>query len=117
MAAIKTKDGAEFILRADLNSLGEIQRIYGTVSAASVKLSAVAELLRIAAVLINEHYYYINSPERITPASLGARLDGSDIEQLTTAVLDAITEGVGEVKKKTGTAKQPKKRELFRSRG
>lgn len=101
MADIKTSGGGEYILRADLNSLGRLQARYGTLGDAVGRLETVEELLRIAAELINEHYYAVGLPDRITPAALGAQMSGRDIMPLTLAVLEALNESVGGLKKKT----------------
>lgn len=110
MADFRSSGGKEYILRADLNSLGRLQARYGTLGEAVGRLSSVEEMLRIAAELINEHYYSVGSAERITPAALGAALTGPDLEPLTLAVLEAIGECVGNGTQKKTKARRERKR-------
>ena len=102
MADFVSAAGKSYILRADLNVLGSLQARYGSVSAAVSQADGLAELLKIAAEMINEHFYAAGSPERLTPAALGAELSGKDIAPLTAAVAEAVSEslGIGNLKKK-----------------
>ena len=110
MADFRSSGGKEYILRADLNSLGRLQARYGTLGEAVGRLSSVEEMLRIATELINEHFYSVGSAERVTPAALGAALTGHDLEPLTLAVLEAIGECVGNGTQKKTKARRERKR-------
>ena len=108
MAEYTSRGGTTYFLRADLNVLGSLQARYGSMDAAVRQTDSVAELLRIAAEMINEEHMYAGRPDRITAAELGASLTGADLAGLTQAVSDAVAESMGfdGVKKK----KPPKRK-------
>lgn len=116
MASIMTKDGEEYIFSANLNVLAAIQSHYGSMTTALAKTAVVEELLWIAAAMINEDLACRGSRERLTPLSLGRKLDGRDIEPLTEAVIEALNEslGAGNIKKKR--PKTEKRKWFFRLR-
>lgn len=118
MAEYTSRAGTTYVLRADLNVLGSLQARYGSMTDAVRQTDSVAELLKIAAEMINEDRLYAGRPDRISAAQLGAELTGADLAGLTEAVSDAVAEsmGVDNVKKKKPT-KAGKRRFLFRSGG
>lgn len=116
MAEYTSRGGTTYVLRADLNVFGSLQARYGSMDAAVRQTDSVAELLRIAAEMINEDRLFSGQPDRITAAQLGAELTGADLAGLTQAVSDAVAESMGfDGVKKKKPPKRKTRRFLFRS--
>lgn len=118
MAEYTSRAGTTYVLRADLNVLGSLQARYGSMDAAVRQTDSVAELLKIAAEMINEDRLFCGRPDRITAAQLGAELTGADLAGLTEAVSDAVAESMGvDMVKKKRPPRAGKRRFPFRSGG
>lgn len=89
-----TLDGREYILRCDLNVVELIEARYGSVGVVYEKSGEIACIKFLAATMINEHFYAIGSPERITEGMVGAKMTAADIVPVMREMLAALTECV-----------------------
>lgn len=90
---VLTLDGKEYILRADINVFEHIYKKYGSLEEFEKKLD-VTVVKDIAAVMINEHFAFIGTPERVTENFVGARIMPRDFEDVTKTVLDELIDSI-----------------------
>lgn len=83
-----TLDGREYILRCDLNVIEKIHEKYDEIS--DFEFCDIADMKEIAALMINEHFYYTGSAETVTPDFIGSRLFAKDYKNLCEAVYGAL---------------------------
>ncbi len=90
-----TIGGRDYILRPDLNALGEI---WETVGDLSREAPGIKGTLVVTAILINEHFAVTGENERVTPEQLGRQTDVNDLRRIRDAVAAAIRQGLGDEK-------------------
>lgn len=89
-----TLEGREYILRCDLNVIELVEAKYGSVGAVYEKHGEISCIKFMTAAMINEHFYAVHSPERVTENEVGAKMKASDIVSVMRVVLAALTECV-----------------------
>lgn len=90
---VLTLDGKEYILRADINVFEHIYKKYGSLEEFEKKLD-ITVVKDIAAVMINEHFAFIGTPERVTENFVGARIMPHDFEDVTKTVLGELIDSI-----------------------
>lgn len=86
-------DGKEYILRADINVFEHIYKKYGSLEEFEEKLD-ITVIKDIVAVMINEHFAFIGTPERVTENFVGARIMPRDFEDVTKTVLGELIDSI-----------------------
>jgi len=87
MITVKIEE-IEYILRCDLNVIEYLYEKYGdTEKFFEAGISAVKD---IAAQMINEHFLYIGSEDRVTPEFISMRINGAEYVSLRNSVIEAI---------------------------
>ena len=89
-----TLDGREYILRCELNVIELIEARYGSIGAVYEKSGEISCIKFLAAAMINENFYAIGSPERITEGMIGAKMTAADIVPVMREMIAALTECV-----------------------
>ena len=89
-----TLDGKEYLLRCDLNVAEQIEEKYGSLSGLQKQNGSAAALKFLTAAMINEHYKYAGSPDRVTEDFVGARLTMADRVPVMNAVLACLGENI-----------------------
>ena len=89
-----TLDGKEYILRCDLNVIEKIEEKYGTIMSLMEKQGNISSTKFLVAEMINEHFYYVNVPDRVTEDFVGARLSAIDLEQVVSTMLSCLMDCV-----------------------
>lgn len=87
-------DGTEYILRCDLNVIEKIEEKYETVAHMIDSANSLVATKFMIAEMINEHFYYAGTPERVTEDFVGARLTMAEMETAVTAALACLTDCV-----------------------
>mgnify|MGYP006926995826 CR=1 FL=1 len=90
---VLTLDGKEYILRADINVFEYIYKTYGSLDKFEKKLD-ITVIKDIAAVMINEHFAFIGTPERVTENFVGARIMPRDFEGVAKTVLAELIDSI-----------------------
>lgn len=85
-------DDREYILRCDLNVIEKMNDKYGTIS--DFVADDIAGVKEVAALMINEHFYYIGSEETVTPNYVGSRVRGSGYKELCEAVFGELNDSI-----------------------
>ena len=83
-------DGLEYILRCDLNVIEELTARFGDIS--EIDAGDIAKIKEAAAIMMNEHYYYIGSDETVTPRFVGSRLQVNEYRMICEAVFGEIND-------------------------
>lgn len=89
-----TLDGKEYILRCDLNVAEQIEEKYGSLTGLQKQNGSAAALKFLTAAMINEHYKYTGSPDRVTEDFVGARLTMADRLPVMNTVLACLGESI-----------------------
>lgn len=89
-----TLDGKEYILRCDLNVAEQIEEKYGSLTGLRKQNGSAAVLKFLTAAMINEHYKYTGSPDRVTEDFVGARLTMADRVPVMNTVLVCLGESI-----------------------
>lgn len=88
-----TLDGQEYILKCDVNVIEQIEDKYGDVRKAFEKVGEIADTKELAAMMINEQFYFARSPERVTPQWVGSRInDTAAFAGIVREILAALNE-------------------------
>lgn len=89
-----TLDGKEYTLRCDLNVAEQIEEKYGSLGGLQKQNGSASALKFLTAAMINEHYKYTGSSERVTEDFVGARLTMADRVPVMNAVLACLGESI-----------------------
>ena len=89
-----TLEGKEYILRCDLNVVEMIENRYGSIEAVYGRTGEIACVKFLVAAMVNEHFYAVKSPERITETGIGALMTSGDMLPVMRAVLAEISDCV-----------------------
>lgn len=89
-----TLEGKEYILRCDLNVAEQIEEKYGSLTGLQKQNGSAAALKFLTAAMINEHYKYTGSPDRVTEDFVGARLTMADRVPVMNTVLACLGESI-----------------------
>lgn len=89
-----TLDGREFILRCDLNVVEMIEDKYGGIDAVYEKTGEIPCVRFLVAAMVNEHFYYTKSPERVTETGVGAMMTSGDMVPVMRSVLAELRDCV-----------------------
>lgn len=87
-----TIDGKEYILRCDLNVVEQIEEKLGSLDEARRKSGSANVLKFLLAAMINEHFNYTGSPERITENFVGTHMTIADRVPAMNAVIACFSE-------------------------
>ena len=85
-----TLEGKEYILRCDLNVAEQIEERFGSLGELQKNSGSASALKFLTAAMINEHYKYTGSSERVTEEFVGARLTLADRVSAMNAVLACL---------------------------
>ena len=89
-----TLDWKEYTLRCDLNVAEQIEEKYGSLGGLQKQNGSASALKFLTAAMINEHYKYTGSPDRVTEDFVGARLTMADRVPVMNAVLACLGESI-----------------------
>ena len=89
-----TLEGREYILRCDLNVVEKIETRYGSIDAMYAETGKIPCVRFLVAEMVNEHFYFVKSPERITETMAGALMTSGDMVAVMRAVLAEISDCV-----------------------
>lgn len=89
-----TLEGREYILRCDLNVVELIEEKYGSIDAVYEKTGEIPCVRFLVAAMVNEHFYFTRSPERITETMAGALMTSGDLMPVMRAVLSELRDCV-----------------------
>lgn len=88
-----TIGGVEYCLRCDVNAYEEIVGKYGDLKEAlNMESGDVGKLKFLTALFINEHNYFIDSPERVTEKQIGARMMPHERAAVYTAIMETVND-------------------------
>lgn len=87
-------EGREYILRCDLNVVEKIEGRYGSIDAMYEETGKIPCVRFLVAEMVNEHFYFVKSPERITETMAGALMTSGDMVAVMRAVLAEISDCV-----------------------
>ncbi len=90
--------GAAYGIRCDMNVIEAIEDHFGGIEEITKKRTIPAVKF-LAAEMINEHNYAVNSPERVTPAWVGANMTPAEYGAVWQGVIECFIDSIT-VKKK-----------------
>lgn len=89
-----TLSGTEYFLRCDLNVIEQIEEEYGSLAVCYEKSGEIPVIKFLAAAMINEHFYYTGSPERVTVKRVGSMMNMTESIDVMREVLTVLSECV-----------------------
>lgn len=87
-----TIGGKEYILRCDMNVVEQVEEKLGSIEEAKRKSGSANVLKFLVTAMINEHFNFVGSPERITENFVGAHMMVSDRIPAMSAVVACFAE-------------------------
>lgn len=87
-----TIGGKEYILRCDLNVVEQIEEKLGSIEEARRNSGSASVLKFLVTAMINEHFNFVGSPERVTENFVGTHMTVSDRVPAMSAVIACFAE-------------------------
>ena len=87
-------EGKEYILRCDLNVVEAIEAKYGGIEAVYGRAGEISVVKYLVSAMINEHYYAVQSPVRLTENRVGMLMTEADVLPVMREVLAELSDCV-----------------------
>lgn len=85
-------DGKEYILRCDLNVVEQVEERIGSLAEVKRKSGSASVLKFLLTAMVNEHYNYTGSTERITENFVGTHMTIAERVPAMNAVMACFSE-------------------------